>query len=62
MAIDWTKIYELYKGPWVAFKDDEKTVMGSGKTAREAFEQAQKNGYEMPILTHMPLELTAYVG
>lgn len=62
MAIDWTKIYEQYKGLWVAFKDDEKTVVGSGQTAKEAFDQAQKKGCETPILTHMPSELTAYVG
>lgn len=62
MTIDWTKIYLKYKGLWVALADDEITVIGSGKTAREAFEQAKKRGYEDPILTRMPENLTAYVG
>ncbi|MBI4160303.1 MAG: hypothetical protein HY506_00150 [Candidatus Yanofskybacteria bacterium] len=62
MAIDWTKIYEKYKGLWVALLDDEITVVGSGKTAKEAWEQAQKRGYKKPILTRMPEKLIPYVG
>ena len=62
MAIDWTKIYKKYKGYWVALKDDEKTVIASGKTAREAWEKAKKEGYEKPILFRVPTEIIAYVG
>lgn len=62
MSIDWTKIYKKYKGMWVALADDEITVVGSGKTAREAHINARKNGNEMPILTRMPDNLSAYVG
>jgi len=62
MAIDWTKIYKKYKGLWVALKDDEKTVIASGKTAKEAWEKSQKIGYKMPILTKMPERLIPYVG
>ena len=62
MAIDWTKIYEQYKGLWVALKDDEVTVISSGKTAKEAWERAQKKGYKKPILTRMPEALVTYVG
>ena len=61
-AIDWTEIFEKYKGLWVALKQDEKTVVGSGKTAREAMEEAQRKGYKKPILTRMPEELITYVG
>ena len=62
MATDWSKIYKKYKGLWVALKDDEKTVIGSGKTAKEAFAKAEKKGYTKPILTRMPEELVTYVG
>lgn len=62
MAIDWTKIYKKYKGLWVALLDDEKTVVGSGKTAKEAWVMAQKGGHEKPILTRMPEKLVTYVG
>ncbi|TSC83594.1 MAG: hypothetical protein G01um101413_972 [Parcubacteria group bacterium Gr01-1014_13] len=62
MAIDWTKIYEKYKGLWVALLDDEETVVGSGKTAKEAWEEARRKGYEKPILAHMPKELITYIG
>jgi uncharacterized protein DUF5678 len=62
MAIDWTKIYTQYKGLWVALKDDETTVVGSGGTLREALKEAQKKGYQDPILTRMPDELVTYIG
>ncbi len=62
MAIDWTNIFKQYKGLWVALKEDEETVVGSGQTAKEALEAAQKHGYDRPILTHMPEKLATYVG
>lgn len=62
MSIDWTKIYKKYPGMWVAFEKDEQTVIGCGKTAREAFEKAQDHGIKEPILTHMPKNLISYVG
>ncbi len=62
MVKDWTKIQKKYKGLWVAFANDEKTVMGSGKTLRGALEQAAKKGYKDPIMTRMPTKVIPYVG
>ncbi|KKW44235.1 MAG: hypothetical protein UY95_C0033G0003 [Parcubacteria group bacterium GW2011_GWA2_56_7] len=62
MAIDWTKLFEDYKGKWVALLEDEVTVVGSGATALEALAEAKREGYDNPVLSRMPQELTAYVG
>ena len=62
MAIDWTKIYEKYRGLWVALEDDQVTVVASGKTAKEAQEKAQKKGTIQPILFRVPSEVLPYVG
>ena len=62
MAIDWTKIYEKYKGLWVALKDDEKTVVASGETVKEVMEEAKKEGYQEPILFKVPTEIIPYIG
>ncbi len=62
MAIDWTKLYQGYKGLWVALAQDEETVIASGKTVKEALDQARKNGCPQPILTRLPDRLVAYVG
>lgn len=62
MAIDWTKIYEKYKGLWVGLKDDEKTVVASGKTVKEVMDRAQKKGYKNPILFRVPIKIIPYVG
>lgn len=42
MTVDWTKTYKRYKGLWVALKDDQKSVIASGKTAKGVFSGAQK--------------------
>ena len=62
MAIDWTPIFEKYKGLWVALKDDEQTVVGSGKTLQAALAEALKNGYDEPIVTRMPAELMTFIS
>ncbi len=62
MAIDWVQMYKKYRGVWVALLEDEITVVGSGKTALQALEEAQKKGYKNPILSHMPEKLVTYVG
>lgn len=62
MSKDWTKLYKKYKGLWVALAKDEETALGSGKTLKEALEQARKKGYADPIMTRMPANLNAYVG
>ena len=62
MATDWTQLYLQYSGKWVALAEDEQTVLGSGKTAAEAFAIAEKKGFHKPILTRVPKKLVSYVG
>ena len=62
MEINWTQLYKKYKGLWVALKSDEKTVIASGKTAKEAWLNAQKKGFIKPILTRVPEKIISYVG
>jgi phosphopantetheinyl transferase (holo-ACP synthase) len=61
-AIDWTKICKKYKGLWVALKKDNKTVIASGHTLKEAVEKAKKKGYKEPILFRVPTEIIPYIG
>lgn len=62
MAIDWTPLFEKYKGLWVALKEDEETMVGSGKTLQEALKEASKNGCDEPIVTRMPKELMTFIS
>ena len=62
MAINWTDIFNRYKGLWVALDDDEETVVAFGETAGDALKEAQKKGFKNPILSHMPENLITYVG
>lgn len=62
MAKDWTNLYKKHKGFWVALAEDEETVLGTGKTAREALALAKKKTDKTPFLTHIPEKLSAYVG
>ena len=62
MAINWTAIYRKHKGKWVALKQDEKTLIATGRTAKQALAAAKKKGYDHPILTKMPTRLVSQVG
>lgn len=62
MATDWTNIQKKFKGLWVALADDEKTVLGSGKTVHEALAMAREKSDAEPIVTRMPEKITPYVG
>lgn len=62
MAIDWSQIYRKYRGQWVALAKDEKTVIASGKTAKETWVSALEKGCKKPILARMPEKLVTYVG
>jgi hypothetical protein len=62
MRKDWSKLYKKYKGMWVALASDEMTVLGVGKTVKEALSKSTKKSKETPILTRMPENLVSYVG
>lgn len=61
-AIDWSGIYKKYKGLWVGLKDDEITVIASGKTVKDVMEKSQKKGYGSPILFKVPARIIPYIG
>ena len=62
MAKDWKKLYEHYKGLWVALNQDEETVIASGASLKEAADKAKKLGHSRPILMRVPKQLTYFVG
>ena len=62
MITDWTDLYRQYRGQWVALKSDEKTVVGSGKTAKQALDKAVARGVAETILTKLPDRLVPYIG
>ena len=62
MAIDWTHIYKKYKGLWVGLKDDEVTVIASGKTEKEVMSKSKKKGFSLPILFKVPTKVIPFIG
>ena len=62
MKKDWSKLYKKYKGMWVALAEDEATILGVGKTVKEAVAKAHKKSTQTPFLTFVPNTLDAYVG
>lgn len=65
-AIDMTQIYgnRNYKGKWVAMIDFETKpkVVAYAKTLKEAMEKANKKGYKLPLMTHIPKKILPFVG
>lgn len=63
MAIDWSKIFKTYKGLWVGLKNDEKTIIASGKTVKEVMSKAKERGkHSLPILFRVPTKIVPYIG
>ncbi|MDP3741093.1 MAG: DUF5678 domain-containing protein [bacterium] len=62
MAIDLTKIYQKYKGLWVALKDDKVTVVAAGKTVKEVLDEASAKGFIDPILFKVPTRIIPQIG
>ena len=62
MAHDWTKIYKQYRGLWVGLKEDQITVVASGKTVQEVMRKALNEGFKQPILFKVPTKIFPYVG
>lgn len=61
-ATNWVNLYNKYKGLWVALKDDEKTVIASGKKLSEAADNAQKKGFKNPIFMQIPQKASYFIG
>ena len=59
--INVSKIAKKYAGQWVAFAEDRKTLLASGKTAKEAYSKAKKKHLN-PVLSYMPDNLISFVG
>lgn len=61
-SINISHLFPKYEGQWVAFAQDQATVVGSGKTLKTAITKAQKRGLKTPIMFKVPTGMSAYVG
>jgi hypothetical protein len=58
---DLSKIFEQFKGLWVALTEKD-TVISANKSAKKAYEEAKKKGYKDPILFKVPMSDLPYIG
>jgi len=62
MNTNLTKIFEKYRGLWVALDGSLKKVISSDKNAEKAYKQALDKGYKKPTLFKVPQENLPYFG
>lgn len=62
MNTNLTKIFNKYKGLWVALDEPLKKVISSSKSAEKAYREALKKGYKKPTLFKVPQENLPYFG
>ncbi|OGC87871.1 hypothetical protein A3D70_00025 [Candidatus Adlerbacteria bacterium RIFCSPHIGHO2_02_FULL_54_18] len=62
MKSSWATLYKTHKGLWVALLDDNKTVVGKGKTIAEAKKSAEKKGHKEVFLLRVPEKSFSFVG
>lgn len=65
-AIDMTKIYsnQNYRGKWVALKSftSNPEVISYNKNLKETLKEAEKKGFEHPVIMQIPKEILPIVG
>ncbi len=62
-AIDMKKVYQEYKGKWVALDGpNSNNVVASGKNLKKVVEEAQKKGITLPVVAQIPKEILPIVG
>ncbi len=60
--IDLSKLLKPHKGQWVALSQDEKQVLGYGKSIDEALAMAKRvSAHERPLLIKVPDEGSGFV-
>ena len=57
-SIDLTKLLLPYENKWVALSEDNKEVLGAGKTLKEAEKQADKTGKKYIFLKVPPFNVS----
>lgn len=61
-ARDWRKLYQQYRGQWVALEQDQVTVIAAAPTLKEVRAKALELGNKSPHFTKMPKDLRIFVG
>jgi hypothetical protein len=59
---DWSLLFAIYHGQWVALGDDELTVLAAAPTAKEALAASASKGAPSPILYRVPDKLDTFIG
>lgn len=62
MNTNLTKVFDKYRGLWVALDESLKKVISSNKNAEKAYKQAIEKGYKKPTLFKVPQKNTPYFG
>jgi len=58
-----TEVVKKYKGLWVGLKNDQRTVVASGKTPKEVLNNARLLGHKTtPILFRIPSKIIPFIG
>lgn len=60
--MNFTKIYNKYKGLWITLDKSLKTVISAESSAKKAYESALKKGYQKPVLFKVPAQNLPYIG
>ncbi|MBA7496075.1 hypothetical protein ES702_06673 [subsurface metagenome] len=60
-TVDLSKILRPYEDKWVALSQDEKKVIGSGKTLKETSKEVSKKRYKNPVYLKVPRFDVEYV-
>ncbi len=62
-ATNWINIFKKYRGLWVAVEGpNSNKVVASGKDLKKVVKEAQKKGFDLPLITQIPQQVLPIVG
>ena len=60
-ALDFTKIFDSYRGKWVALTKIGNRVVGSGNSPQEALKKSVQKGIKEPVFLKVPSDFTSFI-
>ena len=61
IRVDLSELAQRYAGRWVALDPDTYVVVSAGESAEEVLNEANRQGLDEPIITHVVDNYAAFV-
>ncbi len=61
IRVDFSELAKHYAGRWVAMDPDTYAVVTAGESAEEVLAEANRQGFDEPLITHVVENYAAFI-